>query len=88
MRFNTVIDGHPATIMLPDGQGDFVGSIQAPDFGNGSIVGKRVGDSFVGSASLANHTADFRAVLAGNVISGVLSLGWFWKKSFSGTIVA
>lgn len=88
MKFSIEIEGHQADITLPDVEGEFVGTIHSPEAGQGQIDGRRTGNAFVGTADLAGHTADFAATQNGNIITGTLSFGWFWKKHFTGTVMA
>lgn len=91
MKFNITVDGgHKAEIDITmDGKGGFGGTVTSPDYGTGAISnGVQTGESLKGNVTLDGYDADFAATLAGSAITGTLSYGWFFNKSFTGAEVA
>jgi hypothetical protein len=86
-KYNVTVDGgYPAVIdvNLPEGDGSFSGVVTSQQFGSGSVTGNKSGNDLSGSVSLDSHTATLKATINGASITGDLSVGWFWSKSFSG----
>lgn len=87
MKFAVTIDGgYSASIeVVFDDAGAFTGTLEAGGIGNGSVEGRREGQTLKGTLSLDGYDADFNATLNGNAISGSIKYGWLFKKSFAGT---
>jgi hypothetical protein len=80
-----VAGGHKARVTLRlDGKGGFAGDIVSHDFGAGRISGLVTGDHLTGSVDLDGHAARFDAVVAGRMIAGTLTAGWFFSQGFRG----
>lgn len=94
MKFDITVDGgHKAEITIQqDGKGGFTGTVVSPDYGTGAITnGQQSGNDLKGNVTLDGHNANFQATILpsgdGGTISGTLSYGWFFKKSFAGVSV-
>ena len=89
-KFNVTVDGgHSAEVSLDIQGSSFTGTVVLPDYGTGHIKdGVVTGNSLKGLVDLAGYEADFSAELNGVNISGHLKYGWFFNKSFTGTILA
>lgn len=90
MDYDIVSNGHKAVVSLPDkaADGDFTGYVKSDEFGSGSISGQKAGNDYTGTVNLAGHSADFKATVDGNGITGEINVGWFFHEAFTGTEVA
>lgn len=88
-KFNVSVEGgHQAEIGIAQNGNAFTGTVTSPEYGTGQITeGKVEGQHLTGKVSLAGHTADFSATINGSSISGRLKVGWFFNKSFTGTVL-
>lgn len=85
MRFNVTIDGGYTAVIDIEFIGDeFKGEIEAGQFGQGEVCGNRNGNTLTGAVFIKGYDADFKAKLNGTLITGNISYGWFFDKTFSG----
>lgn len=89
-KFNVTVDGgHSAEVSLDIQGNSFSGTVVSPDYGTGHIKEGTVDNGELkGKVDLAGYTADFYASVSGINISGHLKYGWFFNKSFTGTMLA